>query len=170
MSRADEIIAYGMQEIGKPYVWGAEGPNTFDCSGLMQWIFGKAGLKLPRTAREQQRVATPVTDPRPGDLVFYNSPATHVGLYLGGGRMLHAPNARTVVKVAKVYGSPTYGRIAGAGTGAVGSAVDAVTRPVSTIAGGVLDKLADSGRVLLIAAGGVGLVLTGLWVALKGDR
>lgn len=169
MTTADQIIAYGMQEIGKPYHFGDEGPNAFDCSGLMQWIFGKAGITLPRTAAQQQKVATPVTNPQPGDLVFYGAPATHVALYLGNGRMLAAPHTGANVRVQDVYGSPTYGRIAGAGTGTVASTVGLVTSPISSTVGSLLDKVADQGKIIMIAAGGAALAIVGLWVTFKGD-
>lgn len=172
MATADQIIAYGLQEIGKPYVYGEEGPGAFDCSGLMQWIFGKAGIKLPRTAAEQQKSTTLLTsDPRPGDLVFYNSPATHVGLYLGNGRMLHSPNSRSKVKVADVYGNPTYGRVAGAGTGGVASGINTIANPITDVGNKIIDALADTGTTLMFAAGGAVLVLLGLWVTVRGkDR
>lgn len=105
------IIASGMKEVGKPYVFGNEGPNSFDCSGLMQFIFKKNGVKLPRTAAQQQRASTRVKTPRPGDLVFYGNPAHHVALYLGNGKMLAAPHSGANVRVQPVYGNPTYGRI-----------------------------------------------------------
>lgn len=168
MSTADAIIATGLTEIGKPYHYGDEGPNAFDCSGLMQWIFGKNGIKLPRTAAQQQQVATVVTKPVPGDLVFYGSPAHHVALYLGNGRMLAAPHTGANVRVQDVYGNPTYGRIAGAGTGTVAQAVATVTNPVSLVTGDLLDKLADDGRILMISAGGAALVIVGLWLTVKG--
>lgn len=168
MSTADQIIAYGLQEIGKPYHYGDEGPNSFDCSGLMQYIFGKAGIKLPRTAAQQQQFATTVTNPVPGDLVFYGAPATHVALYLGGGRMLAAPHTGANVQVQSVYGSPTYGRIAGAGTGTLATAISTVTSPISFSVSDILDKLADDGKILMISAGGAGLVLVGLWLTVKG--
>lgn len=170
MSKADQIIAYGLQEIGKPYHYGDEGPNAFDCSGLMQWIFGKAGIQLPRTAAQQQKVATPVSNPQPGDLVFYGAPATHVALYLGSGRMLAAPHTGANVRVQSVYGTPTYGRISGAGTGAVASTVGLVTTPISSTVGNLLDKVADEGKIIMIAAGGLALVVVGLFVTVKGDR
>lgn len=169
MSRADQIIAYGLQEIGKPYHYGDEGPNAFDCSGLMQWIFGKAGIKLPRTAAQQQQVASPVSNPQPGDLVFYGAPATHVALYLGNGRMLAAPHTGANVRVQDVYGSPTYGRIAGAGTGTVASTVGLISNPISSAAGNLLDKIADQGKIIMIAAGGAALAIVGLWVTFRGD-
>lgn len=168
MSAADSIITYGLAELGKPYHYGDEGPNAFDCSGLMQFIFGKAGITLPRTAAQQQKVATPVSSPVPGDLVFYGAPATHVALYLGGGRMLAAPHTGANVQVQSVYGSPTYGRVAGAGTGVVAQTVGLATGAASSIAGPLLDKLADDGRILLFTAGGAVLVLVGLWAAVRG--
>lgn len=167
MSKATAIIATGMTEIGKPYHFGDEGPNAFDCSGLMQFIFGKNGITLPRTAAQQQKVATPVSNPVAGDLVFYGAPATHVALYLGGGRMLAAPHTGANVRVQDVYGSPTYGRIAGAGTGTVAQNVASVTDPVSLITSDLLDKLADDGKVLMISAGGAVLVIAGLWLAVS---
>jgi cell wall-associated NlpC family hydrolase len=156
MSKADSIIAYGLAEVGKPYHFGDEGPNAFDCSGLMQYIFGKAGIKLPRTAAEQQKFATPVTKPVPGDLVFFGAPAHHVGLYLGGGRMLAAPHTGANVRVQSV--------------GAAAQLVGNVTTPIANVFdwSGLLDKLADDGRILMFVAGGAGLVLTGLWVTVKG--
>lgn len=168
MSTADSIIAYGLAEIGKPYHYGDEGPAAFDCSGLMQYIFGKAGISLPRTAAQQQKIATPVTSPVPGDLVFYGAPATHVALYLGGGRMLAAPHTGANVRIQSVYGSPMYGRVSGAGTGVAAQTVGFVSGAASALIGPVLDKLADDGKILMISAGGVTLVLAGLWLAVKG--
>jgi len=171
MATADAVIAYGLAEIGKPYHYGDEGPNAFDCSGLMQFIFGRAGVHLPRTAAQQQQTATPVAAPRPGDLVFYGAPATHVALYLGGGRMLAAPHTGAAVRIQSVYGSPTYGRVTGGGAGAViAQPVSVAGDAISALAGPLLDKLADQGRVLLFVAGGAGLVLAGLWLTVKGDH
>lgn len=107
----ERTIGLGLQQIGKAYVFGDEGPNTFDCSGLMQWIFGKNGVRLPRTAAEQQRFAAPTKNPVRGDLVFYGYPAYHVGLYLGNGKMLVAPQPGMKVQVQNVYGNPTFGKI-----------------------------------------------------------
>jgi len=109
--KVGSIIASGMKQLGKPYVFGDEGPNTFDCSGLMQFIFKKNGISLPRTAAQQQKVAKRVGKPVAGDLVFYGYPAHHVALYLGNGKMLAAPHAGANVRVQPVYGKPTYGRI-----------------------------------------------------------
>jgi hypothetical protein len=112
MTLLDNVLASARAELGKPYVWGAEGPNTFDCSGLMQFIFAENGINLPRTAEEQRKATSQVTNPVAGDLVFYGAPAHHVALYIGNGYMLAAPSTGDVVKIQKVYGSPTYGRIA----------------------------------------------------------
>ncbi|MEJ2870821.1 C40 family peptidase [Actinomycetospora sp. OC33-EN08] len=89
---------------GAPYVWGATGPNTFDCSGLVQWAYRQIGVGMPRVAAAQQQVGQLVDPARvqPGDLVFFGSPATHVGIYVGGGRFLEAPQSGDVVKVAPV--------------------------------------------------------------------
>lgn len=171
MSKADSIITYGLQELGKPYHYGDEGPNAFDCSGLMQYIFAKAGIKLPRTAAQQQKFATTVSNPVPGDLVFFGNPAHHVGLYLGGGKMLAAPHTGAVVRVQSVGDVTNYGRVAGAGTGTAAQLVSTVTSPISNAfdVNGMLDKLADDGRILMFTAGGGVLVLVGLWLAVKGN-
>lgn len=172
MSVADNIIAYGLAEVGKPYHYGDEGPNAFDCSGLMQYIFGKAGISLPRTSEAQQAFATPVTNPVPGDLVFFGRPAYHVGLYLGNGRMLAAPHTGANVRVQDVGDATSYGRIPGAGTGAVAQTVSSVTTVGASLFdwNGLLDKLADSGRILLFTAGGGVLVIVGMWVTVKGKN
>lgn len=172
MSKADQVITYGMQEIGSPYVWGAEGPSSFDCSGLMQYLFAKVGVDLPRTARAQQDYAQPVAgSPRAGDLVFYGDPATHVGLYLGGGRMLAAPHAGDRVKVQDVYGSPEYRRVPELGgmSGAVGAVFSPVSNPVTDAATSILSGLESSLRVGLVAAGGVALLVVGAWQATRKD-
>ena len=72
-------------------MYGGTTPAGFDCSGYTQWVFGKAGRSLPRTAEAQRQAATPVSDPQPGDLVFFGAPAFHVGIYAGGGMMYDSP-------------------------------------------------------------------------------
>ncbi|WP_433507386.1 NlpC/P60 family protein [Pseudonocardia halophobica] len=91
-------------KLGRPYVWGASGPGSFDCSGLTSWAFKQAGITLPRSSSAQSRVGTPVSwsDMRPGDLVFYYSPVSHVGIYAGGGKMINAPQSGDVVKYQTV--------------------------------------------------------------------
>jgi cell wall-associated NlpC family hydrolase len=86
------VIKTALSKVGSPYVYGATGPNSFDCSGLTGFAYAAAGIDLPRSSREQARVGTPVSrsELQPGDLVFFYSPIGHVGIYLGGGRMVHA--------------------------------------------------------------------------------
>ncbi|MFI9200755.1 NlpC/P60 family protein [Streptomyces sp. NPDC053048] len=81
------------QAIGSPYAWGATGPGAFDCSGLMQWAYGRAGVGLPRTSQAQRNAGRRVSlaEARPGDLVIYRDDASHVGMYVGNGQVVHAP-------------------------------------------------------------------------------
>ncbi|MHA6795362.1 NlpC/P60 family protein [Pseudonocardia bannensis] len=94
-------------QLGKPYVWGAAGPNSYDCSGLTSWAFKQAGVTLPRSSSQQARVGKSVAwdDMQPGDLVFYYSPVSHVGIYAGGGKMINAPQSGDVVKYQTVSSS-----------------------------------------------------------------
>ncbi|MDK3255468.1 C40 family peptidase [Blastococcus capsensis] len=103
---------------GKPYVWAASGPGSFDCSGLVQYAFRAAGISVPRASRNQASMGAPVSraEARPGDLVAFYSPVSHIGIYLGNGQMVHAPTSGDVVKVASVDGmgaTPKFNRIAG---------------------------------------------------------
>ncbi|WP_214368535.1 NlpC/P60 family protein [Pseudonocardia sp. H11422] len=94
-------------QLGKPYVWGAAGPNSYDCSGLTSWAFKQAGVTLPRSSSQQARTGKSVSwdDMQPGDLVFYYSPVSHVGIYAGGGKMINAPQSGDVVKYQTVSSS-----------------------------------------------------------------
>ncbi|MFB7910557.1 NlpC/P60 family protein [Kitasatospora sp. NPDC056076] len=96
-------VAKAMSKQGSPYVWGATGPSTFDCSGLMVWAYGQAGVSLPRTSQEQGHIGTAVTlaTAQPGDLVIYGGDMHHVGMYIGNGMVVHAPHTGDVVKVMK---------------------------------------------------------------------
>lgn len=87
------IVSEASKEMGVPYVWGGSTPEGFDCSGLTCYVFAKNGIQLPRTAAEQQSFAKPISlsDLQPGDLVFWGSPAYHVGIYIGNGQYIHAP-------------------------------------------------------------------------------
>ncbi|WP_297633577.1 C40 family peptidase [uncultured Clostridium sp.] len=102
---AQAIISYGEQFIGVPYVWGGESPSGFDCSGLMQYIFGHNGVSLPRTSEAQQECGTPVAkgNLQPGDLVFWGEPAYHVAVYIGNGQILVAPHTGAYVTVMNLY-------------------------------------------------------------------
>jgi cell wall-associated NlpC family hydrolase len=99
-------------EIGKPYVWAAAGPNTFDCSGLVLYAWGKAGKKLRHYTVWQWEDTTPITRAqlRPGDLVFFFPPTLHhVGMYVGGGWMVNAPHTGDVVRMRKIDALPIAG-------------------------------------------------------------
>lgn len=100
-------------QLGKPYVFGAVGPNTFDCSGLVLYAANSVGVSVPRTSEEQQAWATPVTVPEPGDLVFYGNPAYHVGIYMGNGMMIDAPDVGKDVEWDTTGHATSYGRIPG---------------------------------------------------------
>jgi cell wall-associated NlpC family hydrolase len=91
-------------QLGKGYRWGAAGPANFDCSGLTSFSFRQAGITLPRSSSQQARIGRPVAlaDLQPGDLVFYYSPVSHVGIYAGGGKMIHAPQTGDVVRYQRV--------------------------------------------------------------------
>ncbi|MEU6522195.1 NlpC/P60 family protein [Streptomyces sp. NPDC046924] len=91
--RAAAAVAAARSALGSPYVWGANGPFGFDCSGLMQWSYAQAGVALPRTSQAQRHAGrqVPLSQARPGDLVLYRSDASHVGMYAGNGQVIHAP-------------------------------------------------------------------------------
>jgi len=102
-------IARGL--LGIPYVYGGESPSGFDCSGFTMYVFGKAGISIPRTASAQQRAATPVSNPKPGDLVFFGSPAWHVGIYTGNGMMIDSPTTGKSTSERAIFsGVSGYGR------------------------------------------------------------
>ncbi|MER7763322.1 NlpC/P60 family protein [Streptomyces sp. NPDC097619] len=91
--RASAAVAAARAAVGRPYVWGATGPSGFDCSGLMVWSYRQAGVSLPRTSQAQRYAGrqVPLSEARPGDLVTYRSDASHVGMYVGNGQVVHAP-------------------------------------------------------------------------------
>ncbi|WP_433799403.1 C40 family peptidase [Actinomycetospora sp. CA-084318] len=97
---AADAIEAAESRLGKPYVWGATGPNAFDCSGLMQYAFEKAGKDLPRTSAAQSKVGEKVSmdDLQPGDLIFLYSPVSHVVMYVGDGKVIEAPTSGQDVK------------------------------------------------------------------------
>ncbi|GGV39420.1 hypothetical protein GCM10010277_27160 [Streptomyces longisporoflavus] len=92
-SRAAAAIAAARSAVGKPYVWGANGPSGFDCSGLTQWSYAQAGVGLPRTSQAQRYAGkqVPLSQAQPGDLVAYRDDASHIGMYMGNGQVVHAP-------------------------------------------------------------------------------
>ena len=109
--QAAVAIRFAYNQLGKPYVYGASGPNSYDCSGLTMAAWNAAGVYLPHNAAAQQSATRAVSSPQPGDLVFFGYPASHVGLYIGNGRMIAAPHTGDVVKIQAVYGGVSgYGR------------------------------------------------------------
>jgi cell wall-associated NlpC family hydrolase len=98
-----QAVAAALTRLGDSYVWGATGPAYFDCSGLMQWAYARAGVSLPRTSQEQATVGAAVpslAQAQPGDLVIYGYDAHHVGMYIGNGKVVHAPHTGDVVRIA----------------------------------------------------------------------
>lgn len=109
--RAQAAITFAMSQLGDSYVFGAAGPNAWDCSGLMMVAWAQAGVGLPHSSRMQAGMGTPVSTSalQPGDLVFYYSPVSHVGMYIGNGQIVHAANPRAGVKVSSVNEMPITG-------------------------------------------------------------
>jgi cell wall-associated NlpC family hydrolase len=101
---AQIALKWAYAELGKPYVWGANGPNTFDCSGLTQYVWAKAGVYLPHYTGDQWNSGRHISysQMRPGDLVFFYSDLHHVGIYIGNGQMINAPHTGDVVRIAPV--------------------------------------------------------------------
>ncbi|MDX2601284.1 NlpC/P60 family protein [Streptomyces caniscabiei] len=104
-SKATKALAFARAQIGKPYVWGATGPGSYDCSGLTQAAWKAAGVDLPRTTYDQVEAGTtvPLADAKPGDLVFFYDDIGHVGLYIGNGMMIHAPKPGTYVREESIF-------------------------------------------------------------------
>ncbi|MCV7170173.1 C40 family peptidase, partial [Mycobacterium manitobense] len=103
-------VQAALSRIGSPYSWGGSGPSAFDCSGLVMWSFQQAGLSLPHSSQALARggQAVSMDQMQPGDLVTYYSDASHVGIYIGGGQMVHASTYGTPVRVAPVDNAPIY--------------------------------------------------------------
>jgi peptidoglycan DL-endopeptidase CwlO len=104
--RAAVAVKTAFAQLGDPYQWGAAGPGSFDCSGLTSYAYRAAGVSLPHSSRLQSQMGQPVSRDQlqPGDLVFFYSPVSHVGIYIGNGQMVHAPTSGDVVKVAPLMG------------------------------------------------------------------
>ncbi|MEW2256185.1 C40 family peptidase [Streptomyces sp. NPDC047869] len=105
VTKAEKAIAFARAQIGKPYVSGASGPGSYDCSGLTQAAWKAAGVTLPRAARDQAGMGTaiPLAEARPGDLVFFHDDSSHVGLCTGAGTMIHAPRPGAYVREEPVH-------------------------------------------------------------------
>ncbi|WP_086767409.1 C40 family peptidase [Streptomyces bobili] len=104
-TKAEKALAFARAQIGKPYVWGATGPDSYDCSGLTQAAWKAAGVTLPRVTYDQVNAGTTVSlsSAQPGDLVFFYADVTHVGIYIGNGMMIHAPKPGTYVREESIY-------------------------------------------------------------------
>ncbi len=108
-----KALRYALRQIGKPYQWGATGPDAFDCSGLTSQAWASAGHPIPRTSQEQwaRLPRVPMEQLRPGDLVIYYPTATHVALYVGGGMVVQAPRSGERIKVSPVRTNPVLGAV-----------------------------------------------------------
>ncbi|MEV6942011.1 NlpC/P60 family protein [Streptomyces sp. NPDC051172] len=106
-----KAVAYATAQIGKPYEWGAEGPKTYDCSGLTSQAWAAAGHGIPRTSQEQwkQLQHVDIKDMRPGDLIIYFDDASHVGMYIGDGAIVHAPRPGRTVTITGAGSMPILG-------------------------------------------------------------
>jgi peptidoglycan DL-endopeptidase CwlO len=109
--RASGIVGIAKSMFGVPYVYGGSTPSGFDCSGLTSWVYRQAGISIPRTAGAQKAAATPVSSPRPGDLVFFGYPVYHVGIYVSPGTMIDAQRPGTTIGYHSIWTKPSgYGR------------------------------------------------------------
>ncbi|MFC9928950.1 NlpC/P60 family protein [Streptomyces sp. NPDC127190] len=107
--RAGAAFSAAQSKIGSPYVYGASGPSSFDCSGLTSWAYAQAGVSIPRTSEEQANIGTriySINDLQVGDLVFFYGDIHHVGLYAGNGMVLHAPHTGAVVRYEAMSDMP----------------------------------------------------------------
>ncbi|PJE94772.1 glycoside hydrolase [Streptomyces carminius] len=112
-AKAAKAIAFAEAQLGKPYVWGATGPGSYDCSGLTGAAWRAAGISLPRTTWDQVETGTKVEKSRmqPGDLVFFYDDISHVGIYVGGGQMIHAPKPGAQVRYESVDHMPFHSAV-----------------------------------------------------------
>lgn len=108
VSFGQKVVDAAMSKRGAAYVYGATGPNNFDCSGLVQWAYAQAGKSIPRISSAQIYGGTPVSLDalQPGDIVGFYNGISHVGIYIGGGQVVHSPQAGDVVKVAPLHAMP----------------------------------------------------------------
>ncbi|MDQ0751267.1 cell wall-associated NlpC family hydrolase [Streptomyces africanus] len=112
-AEGDRALRHAVRQLGKPYEWGAEGPTSYDCSGLTSQAWAEAGTPIPRTSQEQWKrlKRIPLPELRPGDLVVYFPEATHVALYLGDGMVVQAPRPGAKVKVSPIAANPVLGAV-----------------------------------------------------------
>jgi peptidoglycan DL-endopeptidase CwlO len=109
--RAAVAVKTAFAQLGDPYQWGAAGPGSFDCSGLTMYSWGAAGVSLPHSSSAQYSAVphVSISNLQPGDLVFYYSPISHVGIYIGGGRVIDAPYPGLSVHISGLYSMPLVG-------------------------------------------------------------
>ncbi len=136
VSTTPVALTWAFSELGKPYVWGATGPDTFDCSGLTQFAWKAAGVQIPRVAADQDAwsIPVPLSQLLPGDLVFYGrTDIHHVGIYIGDGLMINAPHTGTVVQVSSIWWSDLagFGRVHAPGTPIPPHQPPSATKPAS---------------------------------------
>ncbi|OLE29615.1 MAG: hypothetical protein AUG44_03445 [Actinobacteria bacterium 13_1_20CM_3_71_11] len=160
MASGGDFLTLAAGEIGKPYVYGEQGPNAFDCSGLVAWAAAQLGISLPHNAAEQQRVTTPVNTPAIGDLVFFGDPAYHVGIYAGGGQMISAPHAGANVHLGPVGTATGYGRVKGLG------GISGTVATLTAAGGGLGAHAKDVVYELAFLGLGAALLGYGLWRSL----
>ncbi|NGO72348.1 C40 family peptidase [Streptomyces boncukensis] len=112
-AKAAKVLGFAKQQLGKPYVWGATGPNSYDCSGFTQAAWKEGGASLPRTTFDQVKVGTKVARSalRPGDLIFFYDDVSHVGIYTGDGQMIHAPKPGTNIRFESIDTMPFHSAV-----------------------------------------------------------
>jgi hypothetical protein len=145
---ADRIVSYAREQLGDPYVWGAEGPNGFDCSGLVYAAYKAAGLNVSRTTAAnlgKQGTAVPLSQARPGDVAYFDNPGTtdHVAIVSGNGRMIEAPTFGTPVREVPLRTPTSIRRM----PGVEGAASAASSSPAGASASGSAET--DGGGGLL---------------------
>ncbi|MGW2704263.1 NlpC/P60 family protein [Streptomyces sp. NPDC001340] len=126
-AEGERAVRYAMDQIGKPYQWGAAGPKSYDCSGLTSQAWDHAGTPIPRTSQEQwdRLKRIPLTDLRPGDLVIYFPEATHVAMYVGDGKVVQAPRPGEKIRISPLASNPVLGAVRPDGSRAQAPATEA---------------------------------------------
>lgn len=159
MATVDQILSLARAELGVPYVFGGTDPRTgFDCSGLVRYVYGQAGISLPRTAQEQYDATTRVDQPQAGDLVFFSYtydagvPITHVGIVTGPGEMITAPNTGESVRTEGYLSGYWAQHYAGGGrVNGITTAAPSASGSTPSGLGGPVEALLVVGLLLLIA-------------------
>jgi peptidoglycan DL-endopeptidase CwlO len=138
VATTDVALDWAFAELGKEYVWGGSGPDTFDCSGLTQYVWNQAGVAIPRVAADQDAwtIPVPLSQLLPGDLVFYGTTDIHhVGMYIGDGLMINAPHTGTVVQVSSIWWSDLsgFGRVHAGGVPVPTHQIPDATAPATPV-------------------------------------